>query len=230
MNSDHIPLTEPFGINKTNALIYSSFVLAGIVTTLLGPLLPLLIARWTLTDERAGVFFTFQFCGNLVGIASLGYLLSRRGYGRTFVVGFTAIALGIAGLGSRNGCCSLIGLTDLRFCYLELRGFQRLWRLSSRRRTSNLPHMRILNRKRPQSAAAVARVLSLRWAAFSFCTSARKAASAAGPHHLRNVWERLPGIYGNSPRCFFGWDCWRAARLLPRFFAMFLKEVCLPPG
>jgi len=108
MNSDQIPLTEPFGINKTNALIYSSFVLAGIVTTLLGPLLPLLIARWTLTDERAGVFFTFQFCGNLVGIASLGYLLSRRGYGRTFVVGFTAIALGIAGLGSRNEFACLI--------------------------------------------------------------------------------------------------------------------------
>jgi fucose permease len=102
MNSDQLPVAESLAINKTNALIYASFVLAGIVTTLLGPILPLLIARWALTDERAGLFFTFQFCGNLVGIASLGYLLSRRGYGRTFVIGFAAITLGIAGLNSRN--------------------------------------------------------------------------------------------------------------------------------
>jgi MFS transporter, FHS family, glucose/mannose:H+ symporter len=108
MNSDQFPIAESFGINKTKALIYASFVLAGIVTTLLGPILPLLIARWALTDERAGLFFTFQFCGNLVGIASLGYLLSRRGYGRTFVIGFAAIALGIAGLTSRNELACLI--------------------------------------------------------------------------------------------------------------------------
>ncbi len=83
-------------------LIYSGFVLAGVVTTLLGPILPFLIARWSLTDERAGLFFTLQFCGNLIGIASLGSLISRRGYGRTFAIGFTFIALGIAGLNFGN--------------------------------------------------------------------------------------------------------------------------------
>ena len=108
MNSNQLPAAESFGMNKTSALIYSSFVLAGIVTTLLGPILPLLIARWALTDERAGLFFTFQFCGNLAGIASLGYLISRRGYGQTFVIGFAAITLGIAGLSSRNEFTCLI--------------------------------------------------------------------------------------------------------------------------
>jgi fucose permease len=83
-------------------LIYSGFVLAGVVTILLGPILPFLISRWSLTDERAGLFFTFQFCGNLIGIASLGTLVSRRGYGLTFAAGFTLIALGIAGLNLGN--------------------------------------------------------------------------------------------------------------------------------
>ena len=102
MSEDKFPAAEQFGINKTSALIYSSFVLAGVVTTLLGPILPLLAARWTLTDERAGLFFTFQFFGNLAGIASLGTLLTRRGYGQTFVLGFAFIAAGIAGLNLSN--------------------------------------------------------------------------------------------------------------------------------
>jgi FHS family glucose/mannose:H+ symporter-like MFS transporter len=85
-----------------NTLIHLGFVLAGVVTTLLGPILPFLISRWSLTDERAGLFFTMQFCGNLIGIASLGTLISRRGYGRTLAVGFILIALGIAGLNFGN--------------------------------------------------------------------------------------------------------------------------------
>jgi FHS family glucose/mannose:H+ symporter-like MFS transporter len=85
-----------------NSLIHAGFVLAGIVTTILGPFLPFLIARWSLTDERAGLFFTLQFCGNLIGISSLGGLISRRGYGQTFAIGFTFIALGVAGLNLGN--------------------------------------------------------------------------------------------------------------------------------
>jgi MFS transporter, FHS family, glucose/mannose:H+ symporter len=81
-----------------NVVIHSGFVVTGVVTTLLGPILPILIARWSMSDERAGLFFTLQFCGNLVGIASLGPLISRRGYGMTLVIGFTSIALGIAAL------------------------------------------------------------------------------------------------------------------------------------
>ena len=102
MSEDKSSAAEQFGINKASALIYSSFVLAGVVTTLLGPILPLLAARWALTDEQAGLFFTFQFFGNLAGIALLGTLLTRCGYGGTFVIGFASIAAGIAGLNFGN--------------------------------------------------------------------------------------------------------------------------------
>lgn len=81
-----------------NALIHFGFVIAGAVTILLGPILPILVARWSLSDERAGLFFTLQFCGNLLGVASLGALLSWRGYRTTIAAGYLMIALGVAGL------------------------------------------------------------------------------------------------------------------------------------
>jgi len=104
MSADKFPVNDAkqFGVNRASVLVYSSFVLAGVVTTLLGPMLPLLMARWSMTDERAGLFFTFQFFGNLAGIATLGPLLTRRGYGQTFVIGFISIGVGIAGLNSGN--------------------------------------------------------------------------------------------------------------------------------
>jgi MFS transporter, FHS family, glucose/mannose:H+ symporter len=109
MSAEKFPRAEKFAIDKKIAMIYCSFVLAGVVTTLLGPILPLLIARWGMSDERAGLFFTFQFFGNLAGIASLGWLISRRGYGQTFVIGFAMISVGIAGLNSGNEFVCLSG-------------------------------------------------------------------------------------------------------------------------
>ena len=79
-------------------VLHIGFVLAGVVTTLLGPILPILIVRWSLSDAGAGLFFTLQFCGNLVGITSLGALLSWGGYRLTFLLGFTFVSLGIAAL------------------------------------------------------------------------------------------------------------------------------------
>src|SRR6266853_6509174 len=81
-----------------NVVVHSGFIVAGAVTVILGPILPILIARWSMTDERAGLFFTLQFCGNLLGIISLGFLISWRGYGQTLAAGFTFMALGIAAL------------------------------------------------------------------------------------------------------------------------------------
>jgi MFS transporter, FHS family, glucose/mannose:H+ symporter len=78
-------------------VLHAGFVITGIVTTLLGPLLPVLIARWSLSDQRAGLFFTAQFCGSMLGVASIGPLINR-GYRYTFVGGFGLIAAGVAGL------------------------------------------------------------------------------------------------------------------------------------
>ena len=86
------------GHRETSVVLHAAFIVTGAVTTLLGPLLPLLIARWSLRDAQAGVFFTLQFCGNLAGLATVGTLLARRGYRFTLSLGFALMAAGVGGM------------------------------------------------------------------------------------------------------------------------------------
>ncbi|MGB8985016.1 MAG: MFS transporter [Candidatus Sulfotelmatobacter sp.] len=91
--------------SSASLVLHGGFVLMGIVTTLLGPMLPMLISRWSLSDQRAGLFFSAQFCGSMLGVSSLGPLL-RRGYRHTLVCGFSLIVVGVASLnlGSNIAC------------------------------------------------------------------------------------------------------------------------------
>ncbi|HXP71424.1 MAG TPA: hypothetical protein VOA88_19265, partial [Candidatus Dormibacteraeota bacterium] len=96
---------------RANFVIHAGFAATGIVTVLLGPILPILISRWSLSDERAGLFFTTQFCGQLAGCLSTGVLipLRGRGYRLTFAIGFAFIALGVAALGLGDAHAGLAG-------------------------------------------------------------------------------------------------------------------------
>ncbi len=82
------------------AAIFAGYIVAGIVTTLLGPFLPVLVTRYSLTDAQAGLFFTFQFGSSMLGVTSLSLLIPRCGYKFTLVAGFVALSLGVAGLNS----------------------------------------------------------------------------------------------------------------------------------
>lgn len=75
-----------------------AFLPTGILTTLLGPMLPLLIARWTLTDTQAGNLFLVQFLSSLVGVQLSGFLLSRLGFRPSFLSGLLLMACGAATL------------------------------------------------------------------------------------------------------------------------------------
>ncbi|HUJ31157.1 MAG TPA: MFS transporter [Candidatus Acidoferrum sp.] len=88
--------------------IFAAFVVAGIVTTLLGPILPVLIGRWSLSDARAGLFFAFQFGTSMAGVASVSLLIPKWGYRAALVAGFAVISLGIAGLNSNNQTICLL--------------------------------------------------------------------------------------------------------------------------
>jgi MFS transporter, FHS family, glucose/mannose:H+ symporter len=103
-----IPVDEMSRKRGATAAIFGAFVVAGVITTLLGPILPVLIGRWSLTDERAGIFFICQFGTSLAGVASLSALLPRLKYRATFAVGYTIIAAGIAGLNSPHHVGGLI--------------------------------------------------------------------------------------------------------------------------
>ena len=78
------------------ATVHLGFALAGVVTTLLGPILPVLIAHWKLTDSQAGLFFSAQYFAALSGSLTLSALLVWRGYRIVLGGGFALIAVGVS--------------------------------------------------------------------------------------------------------------------------------------
>jgi len=70
----------------------------GILTTLLGPMLPILIARWAMNDTQAGNLFLVQFLAALVGVQLSGVLLARWGFRPAFLSGLLLMACGVATL------------------------------------------------------------------------------------------------------------------------------------
>lgn len=102
--------------SAASVALHAGFAVTGVATTLIGPILPILIARWSLSDQRAGLFFTSQFCGSMAGVASIRWLIGR-GYRQAFVCGFILIAAGVAGLNlGSNGAC--LGATFVFGCGL----------------------------------------------------------------------------------------------------------------
>lgn len=80
-------------------VLYATFVLTGIVNTLLGPVLPVLVSWWALDDGRAGLLFAAQFVGAMVGsvLSSIG--MTRAGFRPTLVAGVAMMAVGVGVLG-----------------------------------------------------------------------------------------------------------------------------------
>jgi MFS transporter, FHS family, glucose/mannose:H+ symporter len=78
------------------ALVYIDFLLTGIVMTFLGPMLPILSARWSLSDARSGSLIFAQFFSSMFGMLSSGIFVERRGYRFTFLAGLALMALGMA--------------------------------------------------------------------------------------------------------------------------------------
>src|SRR5260370_7418855 len=59
---------------------HAAFVPTGMVTVLLGPMLPTLSARWSLNYAQAGSLFTAQFVGATLGTCFSGIIVSRWGF------------------------------------------------------------------------------------------------------------------------------------------------------
>ncbi len=112
------PLVESGGSVRERqvfVVLFAGFVLTGVVTTVLGPSLPILIARWSLNDVQAGNFFTTLFLGSLAGVGSSSVLLAWKGYRPALASGFSMMALGMAGLDSPAKTIALIGTAAFGF-------------------------------------------------------------------------------------------------------------------
>jgi fucose permease len=86
-----------------NLAAHAAFVPIGIVTVLLGPMLPSLSARWGLNYEQAGSLFTAQFLGSTLGVALSGILASRWGFRFAISAGLLATAAGLFALPFSSG-------------------------------------------------------------------------------------------------------------------------------
>ncbi len=94
------PSTPQRSASNTRLMVVAqiAFVPTGILTTILGPMLPILIARWMLTDTQAGNLFLVQFLASLLGVQLSGVLLSRFGFRPAFLLGLLSMAVGAATL------------------------------------------------------------------------------------------------------------------------------------
>jgi FHS family glucose/mannose:H+ symporter-like MFS transporter len=85
----------PFS-NSGATLLHLDFLVTGIVMTFLGPMLPALSARWSLTDEQAGYLLFAQFFSSMFGMLASASLVQRVGYRLTFIIGLLMMALGMS--------------------------------------------------------------------------------------------------------------------------------------
>ena len=74
------------------------FVVLGIVTTLLGPTLPLLSSRWSISTAQAGSLFFYQFLSSTIGALLSGTILAKRSFKVVVTLGVLLCLVGIGAL------------------------------------------------------------------------------------------------------------------------------------
>lgn len=99
------------------ALLFAGFVLSGIATTIIGPMLPVFIRRWSLDDGQAGLFSMVQFLAALVGTLASGPLMSWRGYRPPLVLGYALMGVGLAMLNASTHLNAVIATTGFGLGY-----------------------------------------------------------------------------------------------------------------
>ncbi|HUZ96228.1 MAG TPA: MFS transporter [Edaphobacter sp.] len=70
-------MAERIKVSPSAGLMHFGFVLTGLGTALLGPILPLLTRQWHLLDAQSGLLLLAQFCGSFAGGVSVSRYLRR---------------------------------------------------------------------------------------------------------------------------------------------------------
>ncbi|HEX2665581.1 MAG TPA: MFS transporter [Candidatus Acidoferrum sp.] len=77
-------------------LLGAGFVLNGIVISLIGPILPMFMAKWGLNYSRAGLFSLVQFSASFIGVLASSALISAKGFKPAITLGIALLGLGFA--------------------------------------------------------------------------------------------------------------------------------------
>src|SRR5713101_7928247 len=89
-----IPETEDH--RNLLVLLFAGFVLSGIATTIVGPMLPIFIKRWSLDDGQVGLFPMIQFLAAFGGSVGSGAIAAWRGSRPALVLGYALMGAGLA--------------------------------------------------------------------------------------------------------------------------------------
>jgi fucose permease len=95
------------GHRKLLILLFVGFLLIGIATVIVGPMLPVFIQKWSLDDRQAGFFFTVQFTSSMVGVGLSSALSAWRGYRPALILGYMLTGVGLAALNADSHMLAL---------------------------------------------------------------------------------------------------------------------------
>ena len=98
-------------------VLFVGFVLSGIATTIVGPILPVFIRKWGLDDGQAGLFPSVQFLAAWVGTVVSGAWMAWRGYRPSLVAGYALIGFGLATLNASTHVNALAAAAALGLGY-----------------------------------------------------------------------------------------------------------------
>lgn len=80
----------------TGILLHAGFLVSGVTTILIGPILPILTNRFTLDDMFAGYYFPAQFAGSLTGTFAMNWFARKGKLVPASALGCLLMALGVA--------------------------------------------------------------------------------------------------------------------------------------
>ena len=107
MGEQNRAITEAQGHRNLLILLFAGFVLSGIATTIVGPMLPIFIRRWSLDDGQAGLFSSIQFLAALGGTLASSAIAASWGYRPALVMGYALMGGGLASLNADTHAVAL---------------------------------------------------------------------------------------------------------------------------
>src|SRR5437667_11646038 len=107
MGEQNPAITEAQGHRNLLILLFPGFVLSGIATTIVGPMLPIFIRRWSLDDGQAGLFPSIQFLAALGGTLASSAIAASWGYRPALVMGYALMGGGLASLNADRHAVAL---------------------------------------------------------------------------------------------------------------------------
>ena len=115
-SSGSAPRRVPVATNGI-VLIHADFLITGIVMTFIGPMLPILAARWSLTDAQSGSLIFVQFFSSMFGMLASGVSVQRLGYRTTLIIGSLLMASGTSLLASGSWDMGIVAVCILGIGY-----------------------------------------------------------------------------------------------------------------